>query len=134
MELVLRTDWSEMDLFGHVNNVAFMKYVQASRVNYWETAGITVLHQTKNIGPMLAGTSCQFKKPLYYPGNVRIEAHISFIKNTSFGIHHQIFDNEGHLAAEADDVMVLFDFNKNEKTPFPAHIRQVIEQVEGKQF
>lgn len=32
--LELRIDWSEMDLFGHVNNVAFFKYVQASRVNY----------------------------------------------------------------------------------------------------
>ncbi len=134
MELVLRIDWSEMDLFGHVNNVAFMKYVQASRVNYWEAVGITALHQTTNIGPMLASTACQFKKPLFYPGTAAIQARVSFIKNTSFGIHHQIFDNEGNLAAEADDVMVLFDFNKNEKAPFPAHIRQVIEQLEGKQF
>lgn len=134
MELILRIDWSEMDLFGHVNNVAFMKYVQASRVNYWEAVGITALHKTTNTGPMLASTSCQFKKPLFYPGNVRIEAHISFIKNTSFGIRHQIFDAEGDIAAESDDVMVLFDFNKNEKAPFPFDIRLVIEQLEGKQF
>lgn len=134
MELILRIDWSEMDMFGHVNNVAFMKYVQASRVNYWEGVGITALHQATNIGPMLASTSCQFKKPLFYPGTVAIQANISFIKNTSFGIKHQIFDADGNLAAEADDVMVLFDFNKNEKAPFPSDIRKVIVQLEGKQF
>jgi len=34
-KLPIRIDWSEMDLFGHVNNVMYFKYIQASRVNYW---------------------------------------------------------------------------------------------------
>lgn len=35
-ELNLRIDWSELDLFGHVNNVMYAKYMQASRVHFME--------------------------------------------------------------------------------------------------
>lgn len=132
VELILRIDWSELDLFKHVNNVAFMKYVQASRVNYWDRVGISQMYSQANIGPMLASTACQFKKPMFYPGNVRIEARVSFIKNTSFGIHHTLFDDAGDVTAEADDVMVIYDFNTNQKASFPADIRKIVEQIEGK--
>lgn len=125
-ELLLRIDWSELDLYGHVNNVAFMKYIQASRVNFWDTIGITQMHQETNIGPMLASTSCQFKKPLFYPGNIKIIAKVNFIKNTSFSFCHTIYDNQQDIAAEAEDVMVMFDFNKDEKVVTPDDIRKLL--------
>ena len=123
-ELRLRIDWSEQDLFGHINNVAFMKYVQASRVNYWEQVGIP---STKSSGVMLVSTSCQFKKPLFYPGDVRIEASVNFIKNTSFGFHHIIYNSSDEVIAEADDVMVLYDFDKNENVVIPDNIRKQLD-------
>ena len=92
VKLPLRIDWSEMDLFGHVNNVAYFKYIQASRVNYWEVSMLTALFGEKRIGPILLSTGCQFIKPLFYPGNIVVESRIEFIKNTSFGIHHRILN------------------------------------------
>jgi acyl-CoA thioester hydrolase len=134
VKLELRIDWSELDLFGHVNNVAYLKYVQASRVNYWETIGMTRLFAEEKIGPMLVSTACQFKKQLHYPGDITIEAGIDFIKNTSFSIHHRILNHKQELVAEAQDIIVMFDFNKNEKITFPAEFRQKVEQLEGRQF
>jgi len=133
-ELVLRIDWSEMDLFGHVNNVSFFKYVQASRVNYWELTGVANLHKEKNIGPMLASTNMQFKKPLYYPGKVTIKCKLNFVKTTSFSFHHVLLDDKGEIAAEADDVMVLYDFNKNEKMPLPGFVLEAFEKREKRKL
>lgn len=93
-ELKLRIDWSEMDLFGHVNNVAFMKYIQAARVNYWESIGLTQIHTSLNKGPMLAQTTCTFLQPLYYPGQISIETSLAFIKNSSFGLTHRILNEK----------------------------------------
>jgi acyl-CoA thioesterase FadM len=31
----MRIDWIEIDLFGHINKLAIMKYVQAARVISW---------------------------------------------------------------------------------------------------
>jgi acyl-CoA thioester hydrolase len=134
VKLNLRLDWSEMDLFGHINNVAYFKYIQASRVNYWETIGLTQLHSNMQIGPILASTSCNFKKPLIYPGNITVEASVSFIKTTSFGIEHRILNAEGEVAATAQDVVVLYNFETNEKQAVPDSIRQQMEQLEGRQL
>lgn len=119
----LRIDWSELDLFGHVNNVSFFKYVQASRVNYWEKSGLYELYLNDKKGPLLAATSCRFLKPLFYPGDITIQIEVSFIKNTSFGLHHLILNEAGELAAEADDVIVFFDYNKNEKILLTDEVR-----------
>lgn len=124
--LALRIDWSEMDLFGHVNNVAFMKYVQAGRVNYWELIGLTKMHAEQNKGPMLAATSCTFHKPLHYPGNITVETVLEFIKTTSFGLHHRILDPDGETAAEAHDVVVMYDFNAGKKMEIPPGLRSLM--------
>ena len=134
VRLPLRIDWSEMDLFGHVNNVAYFKYIQASRVNYWEVSKLTDAFHARRIGPILLSTGCQFIKPLFYPGNIVVAARIEFIKNTSFGIHHHILNEQGEVCAEAHDVIVCYDFNKNEKVPVSADFRKAVAEIEGIAF
>lgn len=132
--LTLRIDWSELDYFGHVNNVSFFKYIQSARVHYWDQIGLTESHRRTNIGPMLASCKCTFRSPLYYPGEVCIHTHARFIGNTSFGFEHRLMDGAGVVAAEAEDVMVMYDFNQGKKVPFPADMRTLIEQLEQKSF
>lgn len=134
LELRLRIDWSEMDLFGHVNNVMFMKYVQAARVNYWETIGLTQLHQQEGRGPMLASTGCRFLKPLHYPGELRVLTRLAFIKNTSFGFKHLLLNAGNEPVAEAEDVVVFYNFHKSEKEMIPDFLRERIRHVEEKRI
>ncbi len=134
VKLPLRIDWSEMDLFAHVNNVAYFKYIQASRVNYWEQTGLAATFSETKIGPILLSTSCNFIKPLFYPGNIVVEATMEFMKNTSFGIHHRILNEQDEVAAEAHDVIVCFDFNKNEKVQIPESFRKTVEAIEGRKI
>jgi acyl-CoA thioester hydrolase len=91
-------------------------------------------YEEKKIGPMLASTQCQFKKPLFFPGNITIQVRTDFIKNTSLGLHHRIINNQNEIAAEANDVIVLFDFNKNEKITIPEDWRQNVETLECRKF
>lgn len=115
MRLKLRIDWSEQDIFNHVNNVAFAKYMQASRVNLMEALGIMETYAKQKIGFMVAASSIIYRKPLNYPGQIEIETKVHEIKNTSFLIKHQIFNEANDLCAEGEDVIVYFDFNRNEK-------------------
>lgn len=130
LKISLRIDWSEMDLFGHVNNLAFMKYVQAARVNYWEQIGLTRLHAQSQHGPMLASTACTFLKPLHYPGTVTVQSKLEFIKTTSFGLHHQVLNEKNEVAAEAHDVVVMYDFNRGQKMEIPTQIKSAIDKIE----
>jgi hypothetical protein len=54
VKLELRIDWSEIDLFGHVNNLAILKYIQAARVNYLEKIGLMQLRSSIKILMFLA--------------------------------------------------------------------------------
>ena len=112
IKLELRIDWSEMDLFDHLNNLAILKYIQAARINYLEAIGLMQSQAETKIGPILASTSCQFRKPLFYPGKVIVFSKVDIIKNTSFRFQHDIMNDREKIIAEAQDIIVLYDFNK----------------------
>lgn len=133
-ELKLRLDWSELDLFGHINNVSYFKYLQASRLNYWEQLGLANWFKDHGIGPILASTRCEFRKPLNYPGTATIRVSVVEMRNTSFSLYHQIIDDSSDLAAEGFDVVVLFDYRKNEKFLLPDDLRRQVEAAEGRSF
>ncbi|HXB12404.1 MAG TPA: acyl-CoA thioesterase [Bacteroidia bacterium] len=134
VKLSLRLDWSEMDMFGHINNVMYFKFIQASRVNYWENVKLMRDYKEQKIGPMLLSTSCHFKKPLFYPGNITLQARVEFIKNSSMGLHHQIINDKQELAAEARDIIVLYNFAENQTVVIPDDLRKNIEEIEGKKI
>jgi len=134
IKLELRIDWSEIDLFGHVNNVAILKYVQAARVNYLENIGLMQSQAETKIGPILASTSCQFRKPLFYPGKVTVYSTVDLIKNTSFRIQHGIYNDQNEIISDAQDIIVFFDFCNNTKLAIPDELRGKIEKLEKKKF
>ncbi len=131
-KLELRIDWSEIDAFGHVNNLAILKYVQAARVNYMETIGLMQPQSENKIGPILASISCQFRRPLFYPGLVTVYSKVEDIKNTSFRIRYGIYNDKNEIAAEAHDIIVFFDFCKNTKLTIPDDLREKIAELENR--
>jgi acyl-CoA thioester hydrolase len=120
----IRIDWSEIDLFGHINNLAIMKYVQAARVHYLELAGLMQMQAELKLGPILASASCQFRKPLFYPGMVTVYSKVEGVKKTSFQLRHLIKDDGNEIIAEALDVIVFYDFNTNLKEIIPADLKE----------
>ncbi len=130
VKLELRIDWSEMDLFGHVNNISIMKYVQAARVNYLELIGLMPIPAEIRTGPILASSACQFRKPLFYPGQLTIYSKVADIKSTSFVMQHLIVNHKNETIAEAQDVLVLYDFDKNTKLILPESVKAKIRELE----
>ena len=125
----LRIDWSEIDIFGHINNLAIMKYAQASRMKLLEAADLMRMLAEEKKGPILASVKCQFRKPLYYPGYVSVYSKVTLIKNTSFEILHLIYDEKNEVIAESSDIIVYYDFINNTKLQIPDEIRKKIEKL-----
>ena len=55
-------------------------------------------------------------------------------KNTSFGLTHLILNENNELAGIGTDIVVLYDYNTNQKMPIPIDIRNAIHLKEGKIF
>jgi acyl-CoA thioester hydrolase len=128
----LRIDWSEVDSFGHVNNLAILRYAQTARLNYMEETGMMRFHTETGIGPVLASTSCQFKKQLFYPGHVTVNTVVDHVKNTSFHMRHTVLNEAHECVAEMHDVLVMFDYKKNIKQPIPEIFREKMKIAELK--
>jgi acyl-CoA thioester hydrolase len=43
-------------------------------------------------------------------------------------------NDKGEIVAEAEDIIVMYDFNKNEKVTVLQELRNSIEQIEGKKY
>jgi acyl-CoA thioester hydrolase len=73
---------------------------------------LTKARRDTNIGPLLASCKCDFKRILHYPGEISILSSVDFIWNTSFSICHNRLNEKVEIAAETQDIMVMFDFNR----------------------
>jgi len=123
-KLELRIDWGELDAFGHVNNLSIMKYIQAARIICLDAVGLMQSQSTEGMGPILASINCQFRKPLFYPGLVTVYSKVEEIRNTSFKIQYEIYNDNNEIAAEAEDIIVLFDFKKQMKMAISEDLRK----------
>ena len=111
-----RIDWSDLDLLGHVNNIAFSRFFQAARVEYCGHIGLNV-YPGMATGPILAASRVQFTAQLFFPGNVRVFTRIKKTGGTSIVLEHALFDDKSTLCAFAEDVVVRFDFAAKTKIP-----------------
>lgn len=127
-ELEIKLDWSEMDLFGHINNVAYFKYVQAARVNYLELAGINTADPENKLSFAVAASNCNFKTPLYFPETITVKTNTTWLKNTSLQLDHEIINQKGQVAATASDVIVLFDYATKTKINIPQNVRDKLTE------
>jgi acyl-CoA thioesterase FadM len=69
---------------------------------------------------------------LFYPGNVTVYSKVDLIKTTSFRILHEILNDQNEIAAEAHDIIVLFDFVKNHKLIITDEIKKKIAELENR--
>ena len=97
-----RIDWSDLDLLGHVNNIAFSRFFQAARVEYCGHIGMNVYLGMKT-GPILAASRVQFTAQLFYPGEVRVFTRVKKAGRTSVVLEHALLDAHGTLAAFGED-------------------------------
>ncbi|GAA1669093.1 thioesterase family protein [Glycomyces endophyticus] len=100
--------WSDMDVFGHVNNNKFMVLLEEARVAMMfdtaEDAGITGFRE----GVVVARHEVDFLLPVTVPAEVRVEVWIERIGNSSFTFAYELFAND-KLALKARSVMVPFN-------------------------
>ena len=124
--------WGDQDAFRHVNNTVYIRWFESSRVAYTRKAGLWEFFESDNVGPILASTHCDYRRPLTYPDSVRIGSRIIRIGRTSLTMEHRVVGLATNaVAAEGTAVLVLYDYNKAGTCPIPDRIRRAIEELEG---
>ncbi len=98
--------WSDMDAYGHVNNTAYLAYLEQARVSMFfdrydsSFAGGTVVkhHEITYLRPVV-----------YHPEPLRLELWVDQVRAASFRVLYDVYDGD-MLAAKASTTLVTFDF------------------------
>ena len=126
--------WGEMDAFGHLNNIFFFRYFESARIRYFEEAGLFGYMMETGIGPILAETSCKFKRPIQYPDQVTIGARTASYDEFTLNMEYIVVSEKSGRAALGTGAVVSFDYKNGKKVPVPEAVISAIEKLEGRKL
>ena len=101
--------WSDMDAFGHVNNVVYLRYLEEARIDMLFTMADSMGLSALREGVVVARQEIDYRRPLVYrPEGVDVDVWVSEIGRGKFVLSYTVHD-DGTAYAEAKSVMVPFD-------------------------
>jgi len=124
----LQVRWGDLDGFGHVNNAAYLTYVQEARVDFTIYA-----RERKNQSPILfdmvvARAEVDYIAPIYQAGvNAHVEVWVHRIGNSSFGLSYEIHV-DGQVVAKARTVQVTVDMHTKGSRPLSDAEKEFLQE------
>jgi acyl-CoA thioester hydrolase len=125
IELPVR--WGDMDSFGHVSNVVYLRYLEECRARWMDS--VPSHWQDGDAGPVVANININFRQPMYWPGDVEVTLAPASPGRSSIKLEHEIRslseENEPTVFADATCTLVWIDKNRGEPVPLPGCIRDL---------
>ena len=119
-------------MFGHVNNVQFLRYYESGRLDYFHRlleldTGPEVVNSL-----IIADIHVNFLRQIHHPCALEVGSRISRLGNSSFDFEAAIFaTGEDEPFSTATAACVWFNFRDNHSTPVPQAERETIKHFEG---
>ena len=126
--------WGDMDALRHVNNTRYFAWFEAARIAYFDRvraapgpgAGLG------EVGPILATTSCDYLRPVVYPGTIQVGVKVTEIGTSSLRMEYAVTraDAPDEPCARGTSVVVLVRYATREKVRVPDDVRAAIAALE----
>jgi acyl-CoA thioester hydrolase len=117
--------WGDMDAQGHVNNAAYLDYLQEARVAYL-LSGSPVLHHLLDSGTLVVSHQLEYLRPVTFSDQpLTINLWVDAIGASRFSIGYEIYDG-ADLAARARTGVVPFDLASNALRRLTAEERELL--------
>lgn len=128
----VRVRFGDLDPQGHVNNAQFLTFIEQARFAYLIKLGLFDGRTFIDLGWIVADVHIAFRSPIFMNQTVRVGARVTRLGNKSLSFSHQIEDEQtGQVLAQAEVVMVSFDYHTHTSGPIPETWRQTIADFEG---
>lgn len=131
----LEVRFRDIDAFGHVNNAAFVTFLEQARVRY--LMDILLVETVQRLPLILAALQVDFRAPILFGHNVEIETRVDWVGNTSFSMSHRMTAGaeaqaSERLVAEATTVLVAYDYATERPIRVPDQWREAFTAHEGR--
>ncbi len=129
--------FADTDAMGHVNNAAYLTYVELARIEWWMAAtGEALIREAgRDEGLILAEAEVAFRSPVFFGETVVVETRATRIGRTSMGLEHRLTASvpggPARLVATCRSVLVRYDYEAEAATPWPPELSDRVEAFEG---
>ncbi len=125
----ITTRWSDNDVYGHVNNVAYYSYFDSVANLFLITEGGLAPQTSPTIG-LVVESHCTYHAPLAYPTPLRAGLRVDQLGHRAVTYGIAIFsDTENVAAAHGQFVHVFVDRTTRTPTPIPGGLRAALERI-----
>lgn len=97
--------WGDLDAFNHVNNAAFLDYIQEARLRWMLT--MPRGWYSDEIHPVVVNATNNYRAPVTWPARLRIDLGLGRTGARSLTIAHRIVDAANPDTVHADGHVVL---------------------------
>lgn len=125
-ELEIPIRWGDMDAMGHVNNTSYFRFMEQTRISWFDSLGFSP--DPKGEGPLIVNAHCEFLRELRYPGTALCRHYVGAIGRSSFETYVDIArgDDAQTIYARGGAKVVWVDFPKKKSAPLPDFARRAI--------
>ena len=125
------TQWGNMDLARHVNNLVYLRWAETIRVVYFELMGMDVSFAAGGgTGPILAWQDCKYIFPMTHPDTAIVGVRTINVGDDRFTLETAIFsERHDRIAAVTKQVIVPYDYGKLRKAELPTDWVAGIEKL-----
>lgn len=133
--MTIPVQWGDQDLFAHVNNAVYFKWMESARVAYWNETGMRAIMEPEHSGPILASISCDFRKQIKFPDSIEVGARLAQLGRTSLTLEHHVFSHQHQaVAAMGQSIVVIFNYRSQHPIRVSEKLREAMERAEGRTF
>jgi acyl-CoA thioester hydrolase len=125
--------FADLDPQSHVNNAAYLTYLESARLGYYEEAGIWIHEKGMQTGMVVAHIDIDYLAPIRFGEAIQVGLRLERMGTKSFTLAFLIESMpEGTPVASGTSVMVPYDAKAGKSIPIPADWRQKINLFEYK--
>jgi acyl-CoA thioester hydrolase len=116
--------WGDMDAMGHVNNTVYFRFMEQARIGWFE-ALVPRDEAWSTTGIVIANASCNFKRPINYPGTVEVRLLAGPPGGSSVPTFYELLV-EKDLCADGAATVVFIDMQAQKPVRIPERIRSLL--------
>ncbi len=131
----LPVQFGDVDGMGHMNNVAYLAFVETVRLEYF----VRLLNLQDTFNPLnqmpfiLGSQNITYRTPAFYRETLLVGVRSSWIKRSSFGFEFAMHDEVSQrLVAEGGGTHVMFNYETGRSMPVPDDWIALMEGFEAK--
>lgn len=120
----IKVAWGEMDAFGHVNNVTYVRYFESARADYFTQMNIWESPQKPmEAGPVLTHLDMDYRKQVVFPADIDVTLEIKSISTRGFEIVTSMWNQSDECVLTGHANFVWIDFRTGKPVTIPQSLK-----------